>query len=270
MTEKGAEVSLNALALGAVDIVAKPREDLANTLQAYSEEIITKVKAAVRANIYAIEKSVKARNIEQKLSADAVIAKQATDHFNNTEKLIAIGASTGGTEAIKDILVRLPADAPGIVIAQHIPGAFSSAFAERMNLLSKMVVCEARDGDPILCGHVYIAPGSQHLLIKRVGNHYVCQLHDGPPVNRHKPSVDVLFRSVAQCAGPNAIGVILTGMGDDGARGLKEMHEAGAPAIAQDEKSSIVWGMPGEAVRVGAVDDIVTLEQISTKVLQYC
>jgi len=268
LTEKGADITLNALALGAVEVVSKPKVDLANTLHGYSDEIINKVKIAAKANIHAIEKGINTLKIEKKLSVDAVLPKKSANTFINTEKLVAIGASTGGTEAIKNVLVQLPADTPGIVITQHIPEPFSGAFAQRMNIASKMIVREACDGERILVGHVYIAPGNQHLIVKGSGGRYICHLNDGPPVNRHRPSVDVLFRSVAQCAGPNAIGVILTGMGDDGARGMKEMHEAGASTIAQDEKSSVVWGMPGEAVKLGGVDHVTTLNNISAKILQ--
>ncbi len=169
-------------------------------------------------------------------------------NFRTTDRLIAIGASTGGTEAIKDVLMGMPPDAPGIVIAQHIPKAFSTPFAERMNRCCQMTVYEAQDGQQIRPGHVYIAPGDRHLVVVRSGARWVCKLDDGSPVNRHKPSVDVLFRSVAQQAGHNAIGVLLTGMGRDGAQGLKEMREVGSPTIAQDEATSVVWGMPGAAV----------------------
>jgi len=268
LTEQGADVTLSALELGAIDIVAKPKIDLSNTLQSYSEEIISKVKTAAVANVRALARNTEKMKVDKKLSADAIMAKEKACNYATTEKLIAIGASTGGTEAIKDVLIDLPADTPGIVITQHIPEAFSASFAQRMNSMSQMVVCEATDGQQVLSGHVYIAPGSHHLVIKRNGARYVCHLNDGPPVNRHKPSVDVLFRSVAQCAGQNAVGVILTGMGDDGARGLLEMHDAGAPTIAQDEKSSVVWGMPGESVKLGGVDHIVPLKEVARKILK--
>ena len=269
LTEKGADVSLSALELGAIDIVAKPKIDLSNTLEQYAEEIIGKVKAAASANVKAIEKTVEALKVDEKLSADAILAKSKAKNYKTTDKIIAIGASTGGTEAIKEVLMQMPADSPGIVITQHIPAAFSESFAMRMNSLSQMLVCEATDGQQIMAGHVYIAPGGQHLIIKRSGARYICHLNDGPPVNRHKPSVDVLFRSVAQCAGQNSIAVILTGMGDDGARGMKEMHDVGAPTIAQDENTSVVWGMPGEAVKLGCVDHITPLPQIAQKILRH-
>lgn len=268
LTEQGADVTLSALELGAIDIVAKPKIDLSNTLQDYSEEIISKVKTAAVANVRAISRNVESMKVDAKLSADAILAKEKAANYATTDKLIAIGASTGGTEAIKEVLIDLPANTPGVVITQHIPEAFSASFAQRMNSMSKMVVCEATEGQQILAGHVYIAPGSHHLVVKRNGARYVCHLNDGPRVNRHKPSVDVLFRSVAQCAGQNAVGVILTGMGDDGARGMLEMHEAGAPTIAQDEKSSVVWGMPGESVKLGGVDHIVPLKNVAAKILK--
>jgi two-component system chemotaxis response regulator CheB len=207
--------------------------------------------------------------VEEKLSADAVIKKQAPNRlFKTTDKVIAIGASTGGTEAIKEVLMMMPADAPGIVITQHIPGAFSNAFARRMDSVSPMTVCEAQQGQQILAGHAYIAPGNQHLLVKRDGARYICQLNDGAPVNRHRPAVDVLFRSVAQNVGANAVGVILTGMGDDGARGMKEMHDAGAYTLAQDEQTSVVWGMPGEAVKHGGIDEVLPLQRVAARLAQ--
>jgi two-component system chemotaxis response regulator CheB len=206
--------------------------------------------------------------VAAKHSADVILPYKKSGHFRTTDTIIAIGASTGGTEAIKVVLESMPADAPGIVIAQHIPEAFSGPFAERMNRTSAMTVIEARDGQQIIPGHVYIAPGSHHLLVERDGARYVCRLSDGEPVNRHRPSVDVLFRSVAQNAGKNAIGVILTGMGADGAKGLKEIQDTGAKTIAQDEASSVVWGMPGEAVKMGAADQILSLERVAPAVLE--
>jgi two-component system chemotaxis response regulator CheB len=209
-----------------------------------------------------------ALDVAPKYSADAIVqAPSRPSHLKTTERIVALGASTGGTEAIKEVLLRLPAGAPGMVITQHIPEAFSGPFARRMDSLAAMTVCEAQDGQHILPGHVYIAPGNRHLLVRRDGARYVCQLHDGPPVNRHRPSVDVLFRSVAQHVGPNAVGVLLTGMGDDGARGLKEMHDAGACTLAQDEKTSVVWGMPGQAVKLGGVDEVLPLPEVAAKIL---
>jgi two-component system chemotaxis response regulator CheB len=264
LTEHGAEITLDALAVGAVDYLPKPKIDLAATLGDYAEELLAKVKAAAQARVrpYTGRAGSGAMEVQPKLSADAVLAKAAPRQFRTTDRIIAIGASTGGTEAIKDVLVQLPADTPGIVIAQHIPKAFSTPFARRMNACCQMTVYEAEDGQQILPGHVYIAPGDRHLLLTRDGARYVCRLDDGPPVNRHKPSVDVLFRSVAQQAGRNAIGVILTGMGKDGARGLKEMRAAGSHTVAQDEATSVVWGMPGEAVTIGAAEDVVPIDDM--------
>jgi two-component system chemotaxis response regulator CheB len=214
-------------------------------------------------------KNQKIRYVYPKLGADAVISeKLKLKHYKTTEKIIAIGASTGGTEAIREVLRELPADMPGIVISQHIPAAFSGPFAQRLNRELVLTVSEALDGEQILPGHVYIAPGDRHLLVERSGARYICRLNDGPLVNRHKPSVDVMFRSVAQNVGPNAIGVILTGMGDDGARGLLEMKNEGAKTIAQDEKSSVVWGMPGEAVKRGGAIDILPLDKIDDQLIK--
>lgn len=264
LTEKGADITLEALELGAVDFVSKPKTDLAHTLDDYAEEIIEKVRVASKAKVNALGRtSVKLKTTER-LSADAVLKKQTkARHFKTTDRILAIGASTGGTEAIKEVLMRLPADTPGTVISQHIPEAFSAPFSKRMDSVSAMTVCEASDGQQIVTGHVYIAPGNRHLLVERDGARFVCRLNDGPEVNRHKPSVDVMFRSLAQNVGPNAISVILTGMGNDGAQGMKEMHEAGAPTIAQDEKSSVVWGMPGEAVKLGCVDTVTSLSKVA-------
>jgi two-component system, chemotaxis family, protein-glutamate methylesterase/glutaminase len=263
LTDKGAEVTLDALSIGAVDYLPKPKIDLAATLADYKEELIAKVKAAASARLRATTTTTASA------SADAILAKRdPLRQLRTTERIIAIGASTGGTEAIKEVLIRLPPDTPGIVITQHIPKLFSGAFARRMDACCQVSVCEAEDGQQILRGHAYVAPGDMHLLLVRDGARYVCRLDGGPPVNRHKPSVDVLFRSVAQQAGRNAIGVILTGMGKDGALGLKEMRDAGARTVAQDEATSIVWGMPGEAVAVGAAADVLPLCDIWSRVLQ--
>jgi two-component system, chemotaxis family, protein-glutamate methylesterase/glutaminase len=269
LTERGADVTLDALAIGAVDYLSKPKIDLAATLKDYGEELIEKIKTAAKASVRALDPrraaTIAARPAH---NADAVLAKaRPPKQLRTTDRIIAIGASTGGTEAIKEVLMRLPPDAPGVVIAQHIPKAFSTPFARRMNDCSQVTVCEAEDGQQVLAGHVYIAPGDRHLMVVRDGARYVCRLDDGVPVNRHKPSVDVLFRSVAQNAGGNAIGVLLTGMGKDGARGLKEMLDAGSRTIAQDEATSVVWGMPCEAVSLGAAQHVVALESVTSKVL---
>ncbi|WP_178861123.1 protein-glutamate methylesterase/protein-glutamine glutaminase [Thiomicrorhabdus cannonii] len=288
LTEKGADVTFEALDLGAVDFVTKPKIDLVNTFEDYTHEICGKVKAASRVTRTMLERQYArytanadrkqvvlkpvpaALNISEKYTADAILEKRGFNsrHFRTSDKIIALGASTGGTEAIKEVLMRLPASTPGIVITQHIPAAFSLPFAKRMDSVSEMSVTEAEDGQQILPGHVYIAPGDKHLLVERDGARYICRLHDGPPVNRHKPSVDVMFRSVVQNVGPNAIGVLLTGMGNDGAQGLKELQSVKAPTIAQDEKTSVVWGMPGEAVKLGAADSILPLEAVAAKILE--
>ncbi|PHS68104.1 MAG: chemotaxis response regulator protein-glutamate methylesterase [Methylophaga sp.] len=271
LTEQGAQVTLEALELGAVDFVAKPKLDLSSELGHYTEEIIEKVKIAAAVNVDALARKLP-RKPPEKLTADAVLAQRAPgvipSHLKTTEKIIAIGSSTGGTEAIKDILAVLPPDSPGIVITQHIPVSFSGAFAARVNGLSAIEVSEAVDGEQILPGHAYIAPGDKHLLVERSGARFLCRLNDGPAVSRHKPSVDVLFRSVAQNVGSNAIGLMLTGMGDDGAQGMLEMKESGAFNFVQDEKSSVVWGMPWQAVKIGAAELQVPLNKIARKLLE--
>jgi two-component system, chemotaxis family, protein-glutamate methylesterase/glutaminase len=269
LTEHGAEVTLDALAVGAVDYLPKPKIDVAATLTDYAEELRAKIRSAAAARVRPYTGAVTpgaAAGVAPRLGVDAVLAKAPVRRqLRTTDRIIAIGASTGGTEAIKEVLVQLPADTPGIVITQHIPKAFSTPFARRMDSCCQMTVYEAHNGQMILPGHVYIAPGDQHLLIERDGARYVCRLDDGPPVNRHKPSVDVLFRSVAQQVGRNAIGVILTGMGKDGAVGLREMREAGSPTIAQDEVTSVVWGMPGEAVALGAAAEVLPLGKVAAR-----
>ena len=267
LADQDAEVTLDALAIGAIDYVTKPKIDIAHTLGDYADEIIAKVKVAATARIRSYNVM---RDVPAKLDADAVISrKSVARHFKTTDRIIAIGASTGGTEAIRVVLELMPPDAPGIVITQHIPEGFSRSFAERMNKCSALQVKQAEDGDLIQPGHAFIAPGGKHLLVVRDGARYRCSVNDGLPVNRHIPSVDVLFRSVAQSVGPNAIGVLLTGMGDDGAAGLGEMHSAGAYTIAQDEKTSVVWGMPGAAVQLGNVDIVVPLEEVAGKCLKH-
>lgn len=268
LTQRGAEVTLRALELGAVDFVAKPKVDVAGTLDNYADELLAKVKMAAGANV--CRRVDRGATVAPKLSADAVLPARARagSMLHTTERVIAIGASTGGTEALRELLCALPPDAPAIVISQHIPAAFSASFAERLNKAAAMAVREAQDGEYILPGHAYVSPGDRHLLVERDGARYRCRLSDGPPVNRHRPSVDVMFRSVAQKVGPNAIGVILTGMGDDGARGLKEMRDAGAPTVAQDEATSVVWGMPGSAVKLGAAERVEPLHHLPAVLLE--
>ena len=270
LTERGADATLDALALGAVDYLSKPRIDLAATLKDYADELIEKIHVAARASVRALDPAparVTAATGPAH-SADAVLPRAPRNRtLRTTDRIIAIGASTGGTEAIKEVLMRLPPDCAGVVIAQHIPKAFSAPFARRLNDCCPMSVCEAQDGQHVLPGHAYIAPGDRHLMLRRDGTRYVCRLDDGVPVNRHKPSVDVLFRSVAQNAGRNAIGVLLTGMGKDGSRGLKEMLDSGSRTIAQDEATSVVWGMPGEAVALAAAEHVVALESVAARIL---
>jgi two-component system chemotaxis response regulator CheB len=272
LTEKGAAVTLEALELGAVDFVAKPKVDVSNSLNEYAEDIIAKVKMAAKAHIRAFEEKPKVTKTipaaTEKKSADVILsASSVKKHFKTTDKIIALGASTGGTEAFKEVARGLSKDTPGIVMSQHLPVAFSASFAKHVDEVTEMSVCIAQHGQQILPGNIYIAPGDKHLLVIRDGARYVCQLHDGPAVNRHKPSVEVMFRSVAQNVGSNAIGVMLTGMGADGAKAMKEMKDAGAVNIVQDEASSVVWGMPGEAFKLGAADHVVPLDKVAARIM---
>lgn len=273
LTEQGAEVTLRALEYGAVDFVAKPKLDVADGLRGYAEEITGKVRMAANAKVKPLERTPTRAAAQaggavvDKHSADVILqASPGRRHFRTTDRIVAIGSSTGGTEAIKQVLIDLPVDIQaGVVITQHIPAAFSKPFADRCNSVSALTVCQASEGQQILPGHAYIAPGDQHLIVERDGARYVCRLHDGPPVNRHKPSVDVMLRSLAQNAGPNTIGLMLTGMGDDGAAGMGELKQVGAPVIVQDEKSSVVWGMPGEVVKRGFADEVLPLARIGRR-----
>jgi two-component system chemotaxis response regulator CheB len=257
LTEQGAEITLQALELGAVDFVTKPALDVKTGLEAYAETLREKLKVVARAH--------------PRSSGERPRPPPSTRPrtLRTTEKIIAIGASTGGTEAIKDVLVGMPPDAPAIVITQHIPAMFSTPFAARMDRCSAMSVCEAADGQQILPGHVYIAPGSHHLLIERSGARYYCRLSDAPPENRHRPSVDTMFRSVVDHVGTNAVAALLTGMGEDGARGLLTLRELGAHTLVQDEASSVVWGMPGAAARMNAAERILPLDRIATQLLEW-
>ena len=267
LTQAGAEVTLRALELGAVDFFTKPSADLASTFAAGAEEICAKIRHAAGARPRA-RAVVRKLEVAPRLSADAVLPRAQAPGTRGGSPIIAIGASTGGTEAIRVVLEAMPPDAPPIVIAQHIPAMFSGPFAQRMDGCSAMRVGEARDGQPIQPGHVYIAPGAQHLLVMWDGAKHVCRLHDGPQVNRHKPSVDVLFRSMAASVGIASVAVLLTGMGDDGARGLLELSQAGAATLVQDEESSVVWGMPGAAWKLGAAREMLPLDQIAAQLLR--
>ena len=254
LTGKGSEVTLRALELGAVDFVTKPQLGIREGMLAYSQMIADKIRAAARAKLHA-----------RAATPQPVMLKAGP--LLSSEQLIAIGSSTGGTEAIRHVLPPLPATSPALLITQHMPPGFTRSFAERLNKLCQITVKEAEDGERILPGHAYIAPGAMHMELARSGANYVVKLNDGPPVNRHKPSVDVLFRSVAVNAGRNAVGVILTGMGNDGAAGMLEMHRAGAWTIAPDEASCVVFGMPREAIAMGGTSEVVDLGHISQHML---
>ncbi len=264
--EEGADTTLKALEYGAVDIILKPRMQTRKFLFESSIRICEAVKAAAHAKVRKIPEN--AFEIPPKLPADQVIRKvKPSPHMETTEKVLVVGASTGGTEAIRILFEGFPAQGPPAVVVQHMPEHFTAAFARRLNERCEMAVKEAADGDAVARGRVLIAPGNRHILLKRKGLGYVVEVKDGPFVCRHRPSVDVLFRSAARYAGKNAIGVLLTGMGDDGARGLLEMKEAGAFTIAQDQDSSVVFGMPSEAIRMGAVDVVLPLDEIDQAVL---
>ena len=270
LTEKGTDSALLALEYGAVEVLAKPKVNTKILLEQSKIELCDKVKAAALANVK--RRSFSARTatseVAPKLSADAVIGKHtSTSMVQTTETVIAIGASTGGTEALRVLLEGFPADCPGIVIVQHMPEMFTKQFAQRLNSLCKVSVKEAENGDKVLRGHVLLSPGGKHMMLKRSGAIYHVEVVDGPLVNRHRPSVAVLFRSVARYAGKNVVGAILTGMGDDGARGMLEMKEAGAHTIAQDENSCVVFGMPKEAIKLGGADKVLPLSDISKYIM---
>ncbi|HEX4007918.1 MAG TPA: chemotaxis response regulator protein-glutamate methylesterase [Acidobacteriaceae bacterium] len=266
LAEEGTQSAMRALEYGAVDIVAKPRLGVKQFLEESRVTICEAVKAAAGARLRA---GPVARAVEPKLTADAVLARATFAMAETTEKVVAIGASTGGTEALKALLESLPADTPGIVIVQHMPELFTRAFAARLDGLCAISVKEAESNDTVIRGRALIAPGNHHLLLQRSGARYYVEVKDGPLVCRHRPSVDVLFRSAARYAGPNAVGVIMTGMGDDGARGMLEMKQAGATTIAQDEATCVVFGMPKEAIKLNSVDKILPLPSISGAILKY-
>jgi len=267
LTEAGAETTLKALEYGAVEIILKPRLGTKQFLEEARVRICDAVKAASLAKIRPIASGT--LKVSPKLTADAVIARPpARAMIQTTEKVVVAGASTGGTEALRIFLEALPLDAPGTVIVQHMPENFTAAFARRLDGLCKITVKEAEDNDTVLRGRALIAPGNRQTMLKRSGARYYVEVKDGPLVCRHRPSVDVLFRSAARYAGKNAIGVIMTGMGDDGARGMSEMKNAGAYTIAQDEATSVVFGMPNEAIKLGAVDRICPLEAIAHEVIR--
>jgi two-component system chemotaxis response regulator CheB len=264
LTERGSEIALTALELGAVDFVTKPKLGVRDGLLNYTELIATKIRAAAAARLQP------ARRAGGPKAAGAVAAEAPLrSPLLSTEKLIIIGASTGGTEAIRDVLQPLPSDSPAVMIAQHMPPGFTKSFAQRLDGLCRITVKEAEHGERVLPGHAYIAPGGFHLSLARSGANYVAHLDQEPPVNRHRPSIDVLFDSVARHAGRNAIGVILTGMGKDGAEGLLRMKLAGAHTLAQDEASCVVFGMPREAIALGAAHEVAPLSEMSRRVLAH-
>ena len=262
LTERGSEITLRALELGAVDFVTKPKMSIQSGMLEYTEMIADKIRAASKARI-------KPRQIMPASKAGEGVLPLIRNPLTSSEKLIIIGASTGGTEAIKDFLMQMPSDCPGILITQHMPPGFTKSFAQRLDSLCKISVKESEGGERILPGHAYLAPGHSHLQLVRSGANYTTQIDQGPPVNRHRPSVDVLFHSAAVHAGKNAVGVILTGMGKDGALGMLEMKNAGAYNFAQDEASCVVFGMPREAIAVGATHEVGPLNSLPGMVLGY-
>jgi len=264
LTQAGAETTMQALAAGAVSIITKPTLGLKEFLRESSNDVVAAVRAAAVSRV----RNPAARPVARAAAEPDGAAAGVHAMAKTTDSIVAIGTSTGGTQALEAVLTALPVTAPGIVIVQHMPEKFTASFAERLNGLCEIDVFEAKDGQRVVPGRALIAPGGKHMLLKRSGAQYHVEVVDGPVVNRHRPSVDVLFRSVAKYAGKNALGVIMTGMGDDGARGLKEMHDAGARTLAQDEESCVVYGMPKEAVKLGAVDRSLPLERIAAALVQ--
>ncbi len=279
LTERGADVTLKALELGAVDFVAKPKIGVADGLRQLADDITEKVRVAAKARIHRLPTAATgtgattAGNNGAPGTSTAKTAAPAVTLASmgrlSTEKLIFIGASTGGTEATKEVLTALPADAPAVVITQHMPPGFTRNYAARLDSLCKIRVQEARDGERILPGHAYIAPGGMHLSVEKSGANYIARVQDGDPVNRHKPSVEVLFTSAARVVGPNAIGIMLTGMGADGAKAMKLMRDAGAYCVAQDEASCVVFGMPREAIAAGAINETLPLNKIASHLVDH-
>ncbi|HET8995271.1 MAG TPA: chemotaxis response regulator protein-glutamate methylesterase [Acetobacteraceae bacterium] len=271
LTEQGSETLMQALEAGAVDMILKPRIGTAQFLKESKVRICDAVKAAAHARLHRLPATHAARaSPTGKLSADVMLPPPGPNHAmaRTTERVICIGASTGGTESLRVVLEALPAASPGIVIVQHMPEKFTEAFARRLDGLCELEVKEAADGDAVLRGRALIAPGNRHLLLQRSGARYYVAVKDGPLVSRHRPSVDVLFRSAAHSVGPNGVGIIMTGMGDDGAHGLLEMQQAGALTVAQDEASSVVFGMPKEAIALGAADKVLPLNLMATEIVR--
>ena len=273
LTEKGSETAMAALEKGAVEIITKPKLGTKLFFEESAIHICDVVKSAAQARVQKRRAGdgFKPLKVAPKLTADAVLEKpNSRAMIETTERIVVVGASTGGTEALREFLEALPADAPGVAIVQHMPEKFTAQFAKRLDSTCNVTVKEAVDGDSVLRGQALIAPGNKHLLVKRSGAKYFVEVKDSPLVSRHRPSVDVLFRSTARYAGKNAVGVIMTGMGDDGANGMREMKEAGAYNIAQDEASCVVFGMPAEAIKTGSVDRVLPLNQIAGEVVRLC
>jgi two-component system chemotaxis response regulator CheB len=273
LTESGSETLMQALEAGAVDVILKPKLDVAQSLLEAKMRICDVVKAAARARVSALPAArtdKRSGGAAAKLSADVMLAPPPGGRpmARTTERVVCIGASTGGTESLRVVLETLPADSPGIVVVQHMPEKFTAALARRLDALSDMEVREAVDGDTVLRGRVLIAPGNRHMMLERSGARYHVSVKDGPLVSRHRPSVDVLFRSAARTAGSNALGIIMTGMGDDGARGLLEMRQAGAATIAQDEVSCVVFGMPKEAIALGGAERVMPLDTFAREIVR--
>jgi two-component system chemotaxis response regulator CheB len=271
LTEKGAKTTLEALAAGAVSIITKPKLGLKQFLNDSSDDLVTTVRGAAQANVkrLAPKAEVPLAPAPPKNTADIILAPGAGKAMTQTtERVVAIGTSTGGTQALEEVLTALPRVSPGIVIVQHMPEKFTAAFAGRLNGICQIEVKEAETNDRVIPGRALIAPGGRHILLKRSGAQYFVEVIDGPLVNRHRPSVDVMFRSVAKTAGANALGVIMTGMGDDGAAGLLEMRTAGARTVAQDEQSCVVFGMPKEAIKRGGVERTLPLGAIAQEILR--
>ncbi|ALV08158.1 protein-glutamate methylesterase/protein-glutamine glutaminase [Roseateles depolymerans] len=272
LTERGAEVTLKALELGAVDFVAKPKIGVADGIRALAQDITDKIRIAAKAQIRRLPPAPTAGAVGATAAHSTAAARPAAPIASlgrlSTEKIIFIGASTGGTEATKDVLINLPADCPAVCITQHMPPGFTRSYAARLDGLCKIRVKEAQDGERILPGHGYIAPGGMHFSVERSGANYIARVQDGEPVNRHKPSVEVLFQSAARVVGQNALGIMLTGMGADGAKAMKVMKDAGAYNFVQDEATCVVFGMPREAINAGAADEVLPLQQIATRLIE--
>ena len=271
LAESGSETALKALEYGAVDIITKPKMGTKQFIEESRVRICDAVKGAAAARLGPMKAMRTMKEVSPKYTADVIMEKpNSKAMILTTEKVVVVGASTGGTEALKVFLEMLPEDTPGIVIVQHMPENFTAAFAKRLDSICRVTVKEAQDNDTVVRGRALIAPGNHHALLKRSGARYYVEIKDGPLVSRHRPSVDVLFRSAARYAGKNAVGVIMTGMGDDGAHGMKEMFDAGAVTIAQDEATCVVYGMPHEAVKLGGVNKVMPLQNIAAEVLRLC